>query len=71
MLVLDLPPQTEQKIIQIAHYQGVTVNELIQQWADIQTNRPAKKSVADLVKGKFLQGFDGDPVNIQRALRDE
>lgn len=71
MLVLNLPPQTEQKIIQIAHHQGVTINELIKQWADIETNRPTKKSVSDLVKGKSLQGFDGDPIAIQRALRDE
>lgn len=71
MLVLDLPPQTEQMIIQTAHYQGLTVDELIKQWADTALSRPTKKSVADLVKDKTLQGFDGDPVAIQRALRDE
>ncbi|MDO5651093.1 MAG: hypothetical protein Q4G13_03015 [Moraxella sp.] len=29
------------------------------------------KSIASMVKGKRLESFQGDPVAIQRAMRDE
>ena len=70
-MILDLPPNIEKMIIQEAHNQDMTVNDyVIAKLSDIKPSAKPK-SVADLVKGKYLQGFNDDPVIIQRALRDE
>lgn len=64
-MMIELPPAIEQLVIQEAQKQGITTNEYV--IAKLSTaNKP---SVADLVKGKQLEGFNGDPVAIQQSLR--
>lgn len=70
-MILDLPPNIEKMIIQEAHDQDMSVNDyVIAKLFDIKPSTKPK-SIADLVQGKHLQGFNDDPVVIQRVLRDE
>lgn len=69
MYSLELSPMEWQQLEHQSKQQGMTVNEYA---ISKLFPQPAKqKSIADLVKGKHLESFDGDPVAIQRALRDE
>ena len=67
-MIIDLPPQVEINLNAKAELAGVSIEHYI---ADHLTALAQTPSVADLVKGKQLDSFVGDPVAIQRALRDE
>ncbi|UXZ05309.1 hypothetical protein [Moraxella nasicaprae] len=76
MIVLDLPQETIQVIEQVAQKNGQSIQDFI----TISAYEKALQSFAkpkdvmlltDFIKGKKLQGFQGDPVAVQRAMRDE
>lgn len=68
MITLDLPPKIEQAIIQQAQQAGLSVENYLFQHISALA-KPV--SVAQFVQGKQLESFNGDPVTIQRAMRDE
>lgn len=78
MIVLDVAPQTIQVIEQVAQKNGQSVQDFILMSAYEKALQSFHSSlnqsdtlVLDFIKGKTLQSFQGDPVAIQRAMRDE
>lgn len=70
MITLDLPPQIEQAVNTRAQQAGVSLEHyLLQYISALVQQTPA--SVAQFVQGKHLESFGGDPVALQRAMRDE
>ncbi len=71
MIVLDIPPQT-QAIIQLESEKvGLSVEQYIINKALVGTNTNKPKTLGDLFTGEPLESFQGDPVAIQRELRNE
>lgn len=68
MHTVQLTTQQWQQLTYESEIQGLTVHDYIMARL---FPKPSQKSVADLVKGKQLQGFQGRSVEIQQALRDE
>lgn len=75
MIVLDLPPQTIQIIEQVAQKNGQSVQDFITMSAyekALQSMHSSNDvSVLDFIQGKSLKSFKGNPVAIQREMRDE
>lgn len=78
MIILDLPPHTIQVIEQIAQKQGQSIQDFITISAYekalqsfVEPKPIEDKPLLDFIHGKTLGSFKGDPVVIQRKLRDE
>lgn len=70
MIILDLPPQIEQHIIERAKQKSLTVNELILQWAN-QDKKNNSILLIDFIKTLPNRSHIGDGLAIQKALRNK
>lgn len=79
-MILNIPPQTEHIIHQIAQQQGMSIEQFMIHSAYEKAlhlayqHNPIKSentSISNFIKNKKLESFQGDPVAIQKALRDE
>lgn len=73
-MILDVPPHQLVVIEQASQLLGQDLNDyakttLYRHAKALLANKP--KSVADLVQGKQLDGFNGDLIVTQRQMRDE
>ncbi|MBE9577786.1 MULTISPECIES: hypothetical protein [Moraxella] len=69
-MILDIPPIIEQNIAIQAQKQGMSANE----WAISilqKASNPDEMLLADFIKNKQLNSFQGNPTDIQKAMRDE
>lgn len=69
MLILDLSPLQLAQLEQESQQAGMTLNNYAV--AKLFPTPAPQKTILDLVQGKHLEGFNGDPVAIQQALRDD
>lgn len=70
MITLDLPPKIEKAINFNAQQAGLSVeNYLLNHIQDFVNQQSS--CVTHFVLGKTLNSFAGNPVEIQKAMRDE
>ncbi len=73
MITLDIPPQIETVIQQESEKAGMSIEQYIINKISLPTPMPTAEpqTLGDLFTGEPLESFEGDPVAIQRELRNE
>lgn len=67
MITLELAPEVEKLLIKTAEQQGITVNQLVSDW----TMKQSSPLVLDFIQSLPNRSYLGDPLTIQREIRDE
>ncbi len=73
MIILDIPPQTQAIIQHESEKAGMSIEQYILNKISLPAPMPTvePQTLGDLFSGEPLESFQGDPVAIQRELRNE